>query len=231
MCVVLAGLQISRLAQRPRRGDAVALGLVATAAFQSSVWVGGVVLAVAATAIGLLQLWSLPPGSRWLFLKSAAIAAALAALLAMPFIYDQTVSTAMRGDAALIAFTPVPVLGSAWPASLRLLLDPLAYWLVYLPIEFAAFYLAGLLGIGALIADRKLDDASLQSVRTLSLLAAMSLITGWLAASVIGDNNDLGWRAVLPAVMVLVAFAAALISRWPSSWSRPAGVVAALGSF
>jgi hypothetical protein len=230
MCVVLAGLQISRLAQRPRWGDAIALGLIAAAAFQSSAWVGGIVLAVAAMAIGLLQLWSLHPGSRWPFLKSAAIAAALAALLAIPFFYDQSVSATLRGNATLIAFMPVPVLGTAWPESLRRLLDPPAYWLVYLPLEFPAFYLAGLLGTCALFADRKLDDAGQQSLRALSLLAAIGLMTAWLAASVIGDNNDLGWRAVLPAVMALIALAAALISRWPLSlWSRAVAGLAALG--
>jgi hypothetical protein len=43
------------------------------------------------------------------------------------------------------------------------------------------------------------------------------LVTAWLLASIIGDNDDLGWRAVLPAVMLPVAFA--VISRWrPGAW-------------
>lgn len=45
------------------------------------------------------------------------------------------------------------------------------------------------------------------------------LVTASPLASSIGDNDDLGWRAVLPAVMLLVAFAAAVISRWrPGAW-------------
>jgi hypothetical protein len=58
----------------------------------------------------------------------------------------------------------------------------------------------------------------------------VSLATSWLAASVIGDNNDLGWRAVLPAVMVLIAFTAGLISRWPAPWARVAAMLAATGA-
>ena len=229
MCVIIVCIQIPRLAQRPGWLDAIVLGLVGAAAFQSSVWLGGIVLALAALAIGLLRLQSLSQGDRLSFLKNAAVAAVVAAVLATPFVYDQSVSTAMRGHDALIAFTSVPVLGDAWPENLRRILDLPAYWLLYLPLEFPAFYLAGLIGLGVLIPDRSLDPAPLRSVRALSLLAAVSLITAWLAASVIGDNNDLGWRAVLPAVMVLIGFAATLISRWPSSWSRPAGSLAAIG--
>jgi hypothetical protein len=230
-CVIIAILQVSRLAQRPRWGDAVALGLVAAASFQSSVWVGGVVFPIAATATGLLQLASLAPGQRWPFIGNAALAAAVAAVLAAPFAHDQAVAAAMRGDAALIAITPVSVLGGAIPEGVRRILDLPAYWLVYLPLEFPAFYLGGLIGLGLLVTDRELDDLAQRSVRALSILVAVSLVTAWLGASVIGDNNDLGWRAVLPGAMVLIALVAALLSRWPSSWSRQVGALAALGFF
>jgi hypothetical protein len=53
------------------------------------------------------------------------------------------------------------------------------------------------------------------------------LVTAWLLASIIGDNDDLGWRAVLPAVMLLVAFAAAVIARWcPGAWRIYRGAAA-----
>jgi len=227
MCVVVLCLQLSRLAQR--RGRWAETAILGAAAFQSSVWVGGIVLALAAPAIGLLHLWSLDPGSRRLFLRNAVVAAAVAAVLAMPFVFDQSASAALRGDAALIAFTPVPVLGTVWPEGLRRVLDLPAYWFVYLLLEFPAFYLAGLLGAGVLVTDRTIDPSARQTVRAMALLAAISLVTAWLAASVIGDNNDLGWRAVLPGIFVLIAFAAALISRWPLSWSRTAGALATLG--
>ncbi|WP_157100692.1 hypothetical protein [Rhodoplanes sp. Z2-YC6860] len=228
-CCVIAALLIPRLAE-PRSWPAtIVLGLVSAAAFQSSVWLGGIVLPLMAVVVGLSCLASTAPERRIPFAASAAAAAVLAALFAAPFVYDQAASAAMRGDAALIAVTPVAALGPEVTESLRRLLDPPAYWLIYLPVEFPAFYLAGLLGLGVLIADRKLDKASRWSLGALVLLTFVSLITAWLGASVIGDNNDLGWRAVLPAVMVLIGFSAALISRWPTSWSRPAGVLAALG--
>jgi MFS family permease len=228
-CVVIAAMLIPRLAEPRSRPATVLLGLVGAAAFQCSVWLGGIVLPLMAAAVGLSCLASIAPERRAPFAVSAAAAAVLAVLFAAPFVYGQAASAAMRGDAALVAVTPVAALGPAVPEALRRLLDPPAYWLVYLPVEFPAFYLAGLLGFCVLIADRKLDNAGRWSVRALSLLTAVSLVTAWLGASVIGDNNDLGWRAVLPPVMVLIGFAAALISRWPAPWSRPAGVLAALG--
>lgn len=228
-CVTIACLLIPRLAEQPRRPFAVLLGLVGAAAFQSSVWVGGIVLTLAASAIGLLQLWSLRPEARWPFLKYAVMAATVGACAAMPFVYDQLGAAAMRGNAPLLAFTPAPVLGTAWPGALRRLLDLPAYWLVYLPLEFPAFYPIGLLAIGLPMFGRKREGIVRHSVCTLSLLAAVSLTTAWLAASVIGDNNDLGWRAVLPAIFVLVALASTLISHWPAPGSRPAALFAALG--
>jgi hypothetical protein len=48
----------------------------------------------------------------------------------------------------------------------------------------------------------------------------------WLLVSTIA-NNDLGWRAILPGAMVLMAFAAAGLSRWLASRNL-AAVAAAL---
>ena len=134
-------------------------------------------------------------------------------VLAMPFLYDQAATAALRGGGSPIAFTPVEVLGDAFSETIRRILDLPAYWLVYLPVEFPAFYPAGLIGLYLLLAGHA-PGQDRQAVRALALLVATSLVTAWLLASVIGDNNDLGWRAVLPAVMLLVAFAAAAVSRW-----------------
>jgi hypothetical protein len=46
-------------------------------------------------------------------------------------------------------------------------------------------------------------------------LAAAGLLISWLLVSTLGENNDLGWRSVLPAAMVLIAAAAAGISLQP----------------
>jgi hypothetical protein len=76
----------------------------------------------------------------------------------------------------------------------------LAYWLILLPIEFAAAWILGA------IATLRLKSAL---TPVLSGAAFASLCGGWLLVSTAGENNDLGWRAVLPGVMILTAFAGA----------------------
>src|SRR5437868_5479778 len=71
---------------------------------------------------------------------------------------------------------------------------------------------------------------SLLSATTLrSNQAAVSLVAAWLLRSVVADNNDLGWRAVLPGLLLLIVFAAAAISRWPRREARLCGMLAAVG--
>jgi len=53
---------------------------------------------------------------------------------------------------------------------------------------------------------------------------AASLVCSWLLASTVGNNNDLGWRAVLPAVLVSTAVAAAGVAHW---LARPTKALAA----
>lgn len=79
-------------------------------------------------------------------------------------------------------------------------LDIPAYWLILLPIEFPAAWILGT------IATLRLKSTLMPA---LSAAAFASLCGGWLLVSTAGENNDLGWRAVLPGVMMLTAFAGA----------------------
>jgi hypothetical protein len=70
-------------------------------------------------------------------------------------------------------------------------------------------------------------------VGTLALLALASFAVAWLLTSTV-RNNDLGWRAVVPGILVATAAAAATLSRWFASRRRrivaaAAVVLAALG--
>ena len=220
MCVVLACVLLSQLTQQRGWLLPVLIGLVAAAGFESSVWVGGITFALAAAVIGLCGLSQSPPGRRGAFILGLAVAAVLAAVLTAPFVYDQAVATALRASGSPIAITPTPVLGNAFSETARRIFDLPAYWLVYLPVEFPAFYPAGLAGLWLAFGEGTSDPERRQTVRALAFLVAASLVASWLLASVIGDNNDLGWRAVLPAVMLLVAFAAAACTRWLVAASR-----------
>jgi hypothetical protein len=97
-------------------------------------------------------------------------------------------------------------------------------------MELAAFYVAGVIGLFVLLKTGMVDGERRGQFRVLALLTFASLLTAWLLRSVVGDNNDLGWRAVLPAAMLLIVFSAAAISHgWKQSSGRFCAIVAAAG--
>ncbi len=212
-CVVLAILLMSELARRATRLLVVAFALVVVAGFESSTWVGGVTFAAAALAAGLVILTRLEGQQRLPFIVRVAVAAALAAILAAPFVYDQVIATAARGGGAPIALHPYEVLGEFLPVALRRVFDLPAYWLILLPVEFPAIYLVGLVALVSLIASRKLDADRSQATIAFAALAGTSLAVSWLFVSQIG-YNDLGWRAAIPGMMVLTIFSAAGLAAW-----------------
>jgi hypothetical protein len=212
-CSVLAVPLLCRLAEDGDASIVPALALVVAAGFESSAWIGGVTFALAAAPVGVGLLVLAEPQRRLRFLAAASIAALLAAALALPFLHDEYLATAARASDLPIALRPYPVLGAAVPASVRKIVDLPAYWLVLLPVEFPAIYLAGSLGWARLLASAAAPRKTKPLVLALGLLAAVGLVVGWLLISTIA-NNDLGWRAVLPAVLVLTVFAAAVLSNW-----------------
>jgi hypothetical protein len=108
-------------------------------------------------------------------------------------------------------------------------LDVPAYWLVLLPVELPAIVLTGALAAAALL-RATLDRPVRRDTLVLALLAAVALSVSWLLASTLGDNNDLGWRAALPAVAALTVLAAAGLARWIVSrrWIAVAAALVAI---
>lgn len=202
--VVLALVLMEQLARRPAGAAVSALAVLAAAGFGSSLWVGGVTFAFCAGAAGLVLLVRAEPTRRWPFPVAVAVAAGIALVLVLPLLLEQLRSAAGRGDAMPIVVSPYPVLGPWVPEGMRRLLDLPAYWLVLLPIEFPV---AVLLGVPAAFRFGR-GRAS-----PLPVAAAVSLGAGGLLVSTVGENNDLGWRAVLPGLMILTAYAAAGFAR------------------
>lgn len=221
-CALLAALLIARLAAQPRSSLALVLALVAAAGSESSAWIGGATFAAAALPLGAALLVASEPRHRRRFLLLATAAAALAVALAWPMLRAEYAATAARAVGVPIALHPYEVLGPLLPEAVRRALDLPAYWLVLLVIEFPAIYIAGSASLAHLLApptpppERRLALA-------LAALAGTGLAIAWLFGSTIA-NNDLGWRAVLPAVLALTAFAASGLAR---ARARPARGAAA----
>ncbi|GLK83042.1 hypothetical protein [Ancylobacter defluvii] len=211
--LVIATLLAVRLATSPRTLTAIVLGLVVAGAYQSSIWVGGVVLALAMLALLPLLLPRVPPGGLPRFLLAALVAAALALLLATPLLVEQYHAGIMRGGGSPVAISPLPVLAESAAGRFGRVLDLPAYWLVLLVVEFPLIYPVGAVALWRLASRRDARTLSGREARALGVLTLVSLAASWLLVSTVGDNNDLGWRAVLPGLMVLTAAAGAGLTR------------------
>ncbi len=225
--VLIATLMIARLDERGVTLRVPVLALLVAAGFESSTWIGGITFAAASLPLGLAALRATPPGGRRPLLRRAVVAAVLAVALAWPFIHDEFLATAARAGGLPIAFSPYAVLGDAVPEAWRRILDLPAYWLLLLPIECPAIYVAGIVAARRLIGMHQRASPERDAAIALALLAATGAAITWLLESVI-LNNDLGWRAVLPAAMVLTVFAAAGWARWIAARRRPALALAGL---
>jgi hypothetical protein len=226
-CVVLAIYLLPQLA-RPDGKALAAFVLVVVAGFESSTWVGGVTFAVAAAWIAMALLIGMPAADRMAFVGRCAIAAAAAAALASPFLYDQFITTAARGGGFPLLVSPFEVMSERIPNTLRRLLDLPAFWLIMLTIELSAAYIVGIAAIFHFRRAGNLDAERARLTRLFAHLTGASLVVAWLLVSTLAVNNDLGWRAVLPAAFALTIFAAAAVSEWVAARAlRPLAVAAA----
>ena len=201
------------------------LVLLVVAGFESSSFVGGVTFAMAALIAAPILLLGTEPAQRRRFALGLAVAALLAVCLAAPFVLDQLAAVRARGGGSPIVIDPYTVLGEALPHTLRRLLDIPAYWLILLPIELPATSIAGAIALTAALRSA-LPRPERLALASLACLAGTGLIVSWLLVSTLGENNDLGLRAIIPAEMVLIVAAAAgfFQARW-----RAAIVATALG--
>lgn len=221
-CTVMATWLLVQLAVRPSVLVAAVLALVVAAGFQSSIWVGGVTFALAGTGVVLVLLASGVPGGRLRFLAFGAVAALAAAALAFPLLVEQYHAALARGGGSPIVLDPYHVLGPAWPEAVRRMLDLPAYWLVLLVVEFPVILVAGPVTLGRWLRAGGGKAEHRLLVRALAVLALVSFSCSWLLVSVAGDNNDFGWRAVLPGILVLTAAGAAGVARWIGQRARAA---------
>jgi hypothetical protein len=222
-CVVLATVLIARLAQAPSVPGTLVLGLVAATAVQCSTYVGGIVFGLAAPIVALLLLNRMTK-RRLVFCGAAIVAALIALVLAAPMLRDQIAATAAREIGMPITIAPTEVFGPQIPLTLRRLLDLPGFWLLYLPIELPAIFITG-----AWVLLRRRSGIAPRDGTTVALaaLAATGLVTSWLLASTFG-NNDLGWRAALPPILVLMAAAAVGLAGVLPRRAKPAALAAAL---
>ncbi len=187
-------------------------------------------LAVSLAAVGgslcAMLFFGVPAGRRGAFLLHLALAALLAAALAWPFILDDLAAVRARHGGAGLAFSPYAVLGTAFPAGARRYFDVPAFWAVLLPFGLPA--IVPLAALAPALGNSNLRERH-RFARVFGVTACACLGVAWLFASTI-DNNDLGWRAVLPAILLLAALGGASLVRLTADGRRLAvAVVVGIG--
>jgi hypothetical protein len=225
-CLVTAMLLIARYTQRPSVVLLVTTVLTIAAGFESSTYVGGVTFAIAAALAMPVLIVSVARERRFRFFGAMAIAACLVACFIAPFVIDQLATVAARHDPTAVVVRPFEVLGKMLPLWPRRILDLPAYWLIELPVEFPATYLAGAIALWTMLRSAMSRQQKIAAA-VFACLAGAGLAASWLLASTLGDINDLALRAVLPAAMVLIVATAAGLVR--SSRRLLIGALALIG--
>jgi hypothetical protein len=187
-----------------------------------------VTFAIAAVASAPLLFSAIETKQRVPAILGLALAGALALGIATPFIRDQLAFIAARGSVGAIGLHSFEVLGEMFPQTLRRVLDLPAYWLILLPLEFPASFIAGVIALAAMLGARG-SSPERTAAKVLGVLAAVGLLISWLLVSRLGDNNDLALRAILPAAMILIALAAVGTLAAPQRRLRPLIAVFACG--
>jgi hypothetical protein len=224
-CVLLSSFLLLPLARRPTLPTLIVLSLVAVAGFESSTWVGGIVFAVASPAMAIILLVNASSAVHRRFVILCVFAVLLATVFAHPFLYDQFRNAVGRDVGSPIAFKPYAILNFPDSGALRRALDIPAFWLALLVIEFPAIYVTGMISLIATLQLKLTGESALLMAKLFLALALVGLLIAGYFTITFADNNDLGWRAVLPAVFVLTIFAATGIARWLAT---PAPAAAAL---
>jgi hypothetical protein len=213
-CVVASVLLIASYTRRPNLALALTLALVVVAGFESSTFVGGVTFALAMAIAAPIPFTATGAAQRLRFLVGLAVAALLVGCLIAPFVLEQLAVVRARGGGNPIVVDAYAVFGEEFPHRLRRIMDVPGYWLVILPVELPAIYFAGLIALpvvlrGAMRRPEKLAAAMF------ACLAGVGLVVSWLLVSTLGENNDLGLRAIIPAEIVLIVIVAAGLTGTP----------------
>jgi hypothetical protein len=226
-CVVTAMLIATRYALRQNFTLLLTIALLTVAGFESSAFVGGITLALAGLIAAPILFGQVEPHRRLRFVGGLSLAALLVACLIAPFVRDQLAAVHARGGANLIVVAPYSVFGEQFPYWLRRVLDIPGYWLIILPVELPAVFVAGVIALAAALRSAMPRSEKL-AIAVFACLAGASLMTSWLLTSTLGENNDLGLRAIIPAEMVLIVMAAAAAAGLQSAPRRAAIAVTAL---
>ncbi len=226
-CVVTAMLLVTRYALQQTLVLVLIIAMLIVAGFESSTFVGGITFAFASLIAAPMLFVAANSKRRLHFVGGLAVAALLVVFLITPFVRDQLTTIHARGGGNPFVIAPYKVFGEQFPVWLRRIPDVPGYWLIILPVELPATFIAGMIALGAALRSA-MPRSEILAITVFACLASAGLIISWLLVLTLGDNNELGLRAVLPAEIVLIVITAAGIAGLPGVSLRAPIVATAL---
>jgi hypothetical protein len=209
--VLLPSLKTGKLSQ------ALWLSILSAAAFQASVWVGGVALLLVFSLVACSTILDAEPAERQHFALLCVLSAALAVAISLPLVLLQFAAVANRGGEFPIAIMAMEVLGDTVPSAVRRALDIPAYWIVFLPVELHVVYVAGVVMAGKIYFDKEFASDKREFARNAIIATVTCLVLAGFVRGAVVHNNDLSWRGAIPAILCLTALSAAGVAMY---WRR-----------
>ncbi len=188
------------------------LGLLASASIVSSIWAGAFGLAGAFLPLTIAVLST--PEAR-VRLRSAlaplALAMGVAAMAVAPFIRT-LLSFETPGSRSPVGFWLFPTLQVVLQEdAFGYICHFLAYWTLFACIQFGAIYFVGWTGL-LMGRDGMWSSTRLFRRMSIAVIVANLSVAQFMKSVIV--NNDLGWRVVLPAVLLLCVWTTATLSGW-----------------
>lgn len=208
LAVVVLIFLVSRVlaSERFHSSYAVVAGLSAAAAFSASVWVGGIALLFALPFLIFMVLWiRLPKHHYFNALKTALLAVALCMLFAIPLLISLTsgpsaLNTELPFGLGLYTATPLFNKEPYWGYIAHMIL----FWLQFLHLNLGIIFVWGVLVVLAR-SSQFLEERAFQAL-SIGAIFGFLLIVQFIKSTI--ANNDLGWRAALVPVMLLLVWSA-----------------------
>ena len=192
---------------------AVVVAGAAAAAVTASIYAGAFVLAaiaLPAAAILMWDMWATP--SRFRIVAPLLMAVALAGLLSAPMI--RNLASFGSGAPKILGFWIYPSLGFIEPTTVGgKIAHIVAFWLMLLPLRIGLVYVLGLWQLRRPQAKPHTPQFLFWALAVTTVVICL-LVAQFVASTL--ERNDLGWKVILPAVLLLTAAAGALVGRWIS---------------
>ncbi|MDF1584258.1 MAG: hypothetical protein P1P78_13240 [Methyloprofundus sp.] len=199
------------LNKKLRWQHAVLIGLTASAGFGSSVWVGGIALVcVAPCVLFMLKLSRTDCSDMLMPLILALLVCIICSLPVLTAIISGPPSDG-GFPLTLKTYTSTRLLNNH--SVLQKIIHFVLYWWQFLPLSFGIVYVSGILS--AFTYRPKDPEIRLFFHLSLVFIFTYLLLVQFVQSDI--SNNDFGWRAVLVPFMLLLIWAAVMLTQLPGN--------------